>query len=90
MKILTKYLQYTDIPDEIFAHVRKLVLLNSDKLYILNYKALKELESTRIVVDDVIINGKDLIIRKLEPELLIIDGEIEDIRFEKDERDEEE
>lgn len=88
MKYITKFLQYTDIPDEIFSHVRKIVLLNNEKLFIYNFNEIAEISPKKIIVDSVQVLGSNLLINKLQKHHLIINGDIDSISFIKDDRNE--
>ena len=52
------------------------IIITSNKIDIINYKLIKEINSNRIVIDNYVFEGKNLEIIKLFSNEILIDGEI--------------
>ena len=50
-------------------------------LKVTNYRQLKQLESDLIIIDELLINGRNLIILMIDKDEIIINGQIKNIKI---------
>ncbi|HHV59589.1 MAG TPA: sporulation protein YqfC [Clostridiaceae bacterium] len=84
-KVKEKILEALELPKEAAINASKLSMIDGGNLIIENYKGIVEYESDRIRVNTskgiIKITGRDLILREITSENILINGEIDSLEF---------
>ena len=85
-KIREKLGTVFELPPEAVSGATRIIMLNNNDLFLENHKGIKEYTLTRVRIhtqrQEIIVKGKDMELKNMGAENLVITGEIASIEFE--------